>query len=179
MATIKIQIKGVAAELALGNYKASDTTIMNNWEDFYHYNELVHQSLLLADHIKLINIEVDGKLLYTGKIPALQFEKQRSYRPHLMDQALYLRTECAENALFECEFEADSFDKTKLKFETQDYDLLFKVGEHFVAKLIYEDQELDLNWVSAQSVGSICVLCKYDQGFLVPMYDAIRKIESN
>ena len=78
MAKIKIQLKGVAAELALGNYMPTDPTIMKNWEDFYHYNDLIHHSQLLADYIELINIEVDDKLLYTGKIPAAQFKEQKS-----------------------------------------------------------------------------------------------------
>lgn len=178
MAKIKIQIKGVAAELVLGNYMPTDPTIMKNWEDFYHYNDLIHQSQLLADYIELISIEVDDKLLYTGKIPAIQFKEQKSYSPVLVHRALYLRTECAEKALYECEFETANFDKTKLVFETQNYDLLFKVGEHFVSKLIYEGRELELNWVSGQAIGNLCILCRYENGFLVPIYDAIKKIES-
>ena len=178
MAKIKIQIKGVAAELVLGNYMPTDATIMNNWEDFYHYSDLIHKSQLLADYIELITIEVDGKIIYTGKIPAQQFEEEKSYSPALVDRAIYLRTECAENANYECEFETDNFDKDLLLFKTQDYDLLFKIGKHFVSKLIYKEQTLELNWISAQSIGNLCILCRYENGYLIPLYDAINKKES-
>ncbi|MEI8273627.1 MAG: hypothetical protein WCG08_13480, partial [Paludibacter sp.] len=92
---------------------------------------------------------------------------------------LYLRTECAEQAVYQCEFEAEQFDKMKLFFETQDYDLLFKVGNSFISKIIYEDKVLHLEWVSAKPVGNICLLCRAENGFLVPVYDAVGKIAVN
>ena len=64
----------------------------------------------------------------------------------------------------------------KLLFETQDYDLLFKVGISFLSKIIYDNQELNLEWVSAKPVGNICLLCRAENGYLVPLYDAVRKI---
>jgi hypothetical protein len=59
MQKIKISISGVAAEIVLGNYMPTDPNIMNNWEEFYHYNDLIHKSLLLADYVSEIKISVD------------------------------------------------------------------------------------------------------------------------
>lgn len=179
MSTIQITLKCVAAELTLGSYMPKDATIFNNWEDFYHFNDQIHVSQLLAGHISEIEIRQDGKVLFTGKIPVGQFKIQKSFSPVLKEKALYLRTECAEQAVYQCEFEAEQFDKMKLFFETQDYDLLFKVGNSFISKIIYEDKVLHLEWVSAKPVGNICLLCRAENGFLVPVYDAVGKIAVN
>ena len=179
MSTIQITLKGVAAELTLGSYMPKDATIFNNWEDFFHFNDLIHVSQLLAEHISEIEIKQDAEVIFTGKIPAGQFKTQKSFLPVLKDKALYLRTECAEQAVYRCEFELEQFDKMKLMFETQDYDLLFKVGNSFLSKMTYEDKELNLEWVSAKPVGNICLLCRFENGYLVPVYDAVRKIAVN
>ncbi len=179
MSTIQITLKGIAAELTLGSYMPKDATIFNNWEDFYHFNDLIHVSQLLAEHISEIEIKQDAEVIFTGKIPTSQFKLQKSFSPVLKDKALYLRTECAEEAVYQCEFEVERFDKMKLMFETQDYDLLFKVGNSFLSKMTYEDKELNLEWVSAKPVGNICVLCRFENGYLVPVYDAVRKIAVN
>jgi hypothetical protein len=176
MSTIKIKLSGVAAEITLGSYMPADTTIFNNWEEFYHYNDLVHESQLLADYISEIQISEDDQVIFTGKIAASQLKPQKSYSPVLKDKALYLRTECAEQAVYQCEIELADFDKTKLSFETQDYDLLFKVGNSFLAKIMYNDMALPLEWVSGKPVGNICVLCKFENGFLIPVYDAVNKL---
>ncbi|MEI6753997.1 MAG: hypothetical protein WCK78_12640 [Paludibacter sp.] len=176
MFIIQITLKGVAAELTLGSYMPKDATIFNNWEDFYHFNDLIHASQLLAEHISEIEIRQDEELIFTGKIPPSQFKAQKSSSPVLTQKALYLRTECAEQAVYQCEFEVDQFDKMKLMFETQDYDLLFKVGSSFLSKVNYEGKELNLDWVSGKSLGNICLLCRAENGYLVPVYDAVRKI---
>jgi len=36
-----------------------------------------------------------------------------------------------------------------------------------------------LEWISAHPVGDICLLCRFDNGFLVPVYDAINKVAVN
>ena len=176
MSKIQIQLIGVAAELVLGNYMPKDATIFNNWEDFYHYNDLIHQSQMLVEHISEIRIKQDEDVIFTGKIPVAHIHPQKSTAPVLVQSALYLRTECAEQAVYQCEFESESFDKMKLKFETQDYDLLFKVGKSFLSKVLYEDNELILDWISGKPVGNICVICRFENGFLVPVYDAVRKL---
>lgn len=176
MSNITIQLTGVAAELALGNYMPKDATIFNNWEDFYHYNDLIHTSQLLAEHISGIEIKQDDEVIFTGLIPSAHVQPQKSISPVLVHQALYLRTECAEQAVYKCEFEADDFDKNNLFFETQDYDLLFKVGKSFLSKVMYDGKELPLEWVSGKPVGNICVLCRFENGYLVPVYDAVKKI---
>ena len=51
MSDITIQFTGVAAELVLGSYMPKDATIFNNWEEFFHYNNLINVSQLLTDHI--------------------------------------------------------------------------------------------------------------------------------
>lgn len=179
MSLIQIQLTGVGAELTLGNYMPKDATIFNNWEDFYHYNDLIHESQLLADYISEIQIKQDDEMIFTGKIPPSQLKLQKSYSPVLKQKALYLRTECAEKAVFQCTLEVESFDKMKLTFETQDYDLLFKVGNSFLSKVKYDGLELNLDWISAKPVGNICVLCRFDNGYLVPVYDAVNKLALN
>lgn len=176
MSTIQITLTGVAAELTLGSYMPKDATIFNNWEEFFHFNDLIHESQLLAEHISEIEIQQDGKVLFTGKIPLSQFKAQKSSSPVMKEKALYLRTECAEQAVYRCEFETAQFDKMKLLFETQDYDLLFKVGNSFLSKMTYEGKEISLEWVSAKPLGNICLLCRAENGYLVPVYDAVRKI---
>ncbi|MEI7502010.1 MAG: hypothetical protein WCJ61_01885 [Paludibacter sp.] len=175
---IQIQIKGIAAELTLGNYMPKDTTIFNNWEDFFHYNDLIHQSQLMMEHVSEIEIKQDDNVIFTGKIPATHIHAQKSTSPVLQNRALYLRTECVEEAIFQCEFEVENFDKMKLRFETQDYDLLFKVGNSFLSKVLYDQSVLDLEWKSAKPVGNLCVLCRFENGFLVPIYDAVNKVSS-
>ncbi|MBN2765787.1 MAG: hypothetical protein JXR27_05385 [Paludibacteraceae bacterium] len=179
MQTIKISISGVAAELVLGNYMPTDPNIMNNWENFYHYNDLIHKSMLLADYVSEIKISVDNAEVYVGKIPLDAFIAEKSIVPAMLERALYLRTECVENAVFECEFEAESFEKQKLKFFTQDFDHLFKVGTSFITEMTYDNIKIELNWVKAEPVGNICLLCRFENGYLVPVYDAIRKIEAS
>ena len=176
MSRITIQFTGVAAELVLGNYMPKDATIFNNWEEFFHYNDLIHVSELLVEHISNIEIKQDDAVIFTGLIPTGQIRQQKSESPVLVEKALYLRTECAEQAVYNCEFEADDFDKRKLFFETQDYDLLFKMGSSYLARVLYEGKELPLEWVSGKPVGNICLLCRFENGFLVPVYDAVKKL---
>jgi len=176
MSKITIIITGVAAELVLGRYMPTDTTIFNNWEEFFHYNDLIHMSELLMDHISKVEIKKEDSVIFTGLIPSGQIRQQKSESPVLLDKALYLRTECAEQAVYKCEFEADDFDKSKLFFETQDYDQLFKVGSSYLTKLLYDGRKLQLEWVSGKQVGNICLLCRFENGFLVPVYDAVNKL---
>lgn len=179
MPTINIQLTGVSVELALGHYLPTDTTIFKNWEDFYHYNDLVHVSQLLTDYISGIEIRVGEQVVFSGKIPQAHIKPQKSFSPVMENRALYLRTECAEEAVYQCSLEADDFDKKNLFFETQDYDALFKTGSSFLSKVVYGGREHDLQWVSGKPVGNICVLCRYEGGYLVPVYDAIKKVEAN
>jgi hypothetical protein len=176
MSKIQIQFTGIAAELALGNYMPKDSTIFNNWEDFYHFNDLIHNSQLLTEHISEIQIKQDDELIFTGKIPSNQIKPQKSFAPALLQHALYLRTECAEQAVYQCTFETENFDKMKLFFETQDYNLLFKVGQSFLSKALYDGNELALEWVSGKPVGNICLLCRFENGCLIPIYDAVNKL---
>jgi len=178
MSKINIQLTGVAAELTLGNYMPTDPTIMSNWEDFYHYNDLIHVSQLITDHISEIQIEQDDEVIFTGQIPTNHISNQKSISPIFVQRALYLRTECAEQAVYECNFETENFDRSKLFFKTQDYDLLFKVGSSFLSKITYDKKELNIEWVSGKPVGNICLLCRFENGYLVPLFDAIKKIES-
>ena len=179
MQKVKISISGVAAELVLGNYMPTDPNIMNNWEEFYHYNDLIHKSLLLADYVSEIKISLDNTEVFNGKIPVEAFSAEKSFVPAMVERALYLRTECVENAVFECEFETEEFDKQKLKFFTQDYDHLFKVGTSFITEMTYDSNKTELNWVKAEPVGNICLLCRFENGYLIPVYDAIRKVEAS
>lgn len=173
---IQIQLKGISAELTLGNYMPKDTTIFDNWEDFFNYNDLIHNSQLMMEHISEIEIKQDNEVIFTGKIPATAIQPQKSFSPVFENSALYLRTECVEEAIYYCEFETESFDKMKLKFETQDYDSLFKVGNSFLSKILYDQKKLELEWKSAKPIGNICVLCRFENGFLVPIYDAVNKV---
>lgn len=176
MSKITLRLTGVATEIALGNYMPQDSTIFNNWEDFYHYNDLIHTSQLLTEHISEIEIKQEEEVIYSGQIPASQFRTQKSISPILLHRALYLRTECAEQAVYQCTFEVENFDKTKLFFETQDYDMLFKVGNSFLAKTTYNGIELNLEWLSGKPVGNICLLCRFENGYLHPLYDAVNKL---
>jgi len=176
MSKIKIRITGIGAELTLGNYMPRDATIFNDWQEFFHFDDLIHETQLLAEHVAEIEIRQDDVVVFTGKIPDTKFQSQKSYSPVLVPQALYLRTECAEQAVYQCEFEMDDFDKNKLFFETQDYDLLFKVGKSFVTQVIYDHQPFPLEWVSGKPVGNICLLCRFQDGYLVPVYDAVKKM---
>ncbi len=177
MSKITLYIKGVAAELVLGNYMPKDPAIFENWEEFYHYNDLIHESQLLSNHISEIQILVDDESVFTGNIPASQFIVQKSISPVMVHRALYLRTECVEQADFQCVFDVGNFDKRKLFFETQDYDLLFKVGNSFLSKIKYEDVEIKPEWKKGTPVGNLCMLCRFENGYLIPLYDAVNKIE--
>lgn len=176
MSKIKIRITGIGAELALGNYMPRDATIFNDWQEFFHFDDLIHETQLLTEYVAEIEIRQDDVVVFTGKIPDTKFQSQKSYSPVLVPQALYLRTECAEQAVYQCEFEMDDFDKNKLFFETQDYDLLFKVGKSFVIQVLYDHQPFPLEWISGKPVGNICLLCRFQDGYLVPVYDALKKM---
>ncbi len=178
MPKINLKISGIAAELALGHYMPTDSTIMNDWQEFYHYNDLIHTSQLLTDYIAEIELKQDDSVLYSGKIPVGNVHARNSFTPAMVHRALYLRTECAEQAVYQCEFDVDNFDLTKLVFETQDYDMLFKVGQSFLSGLLYDNQPLNLEWISGKPLGNICLLCRFENGFLVPVYDAVNKIEA-
>lgn len=178
MSKIEIEIKGVSAELVLGNYMPKDPTIYENWEEFYHYDDLIHESQLLSDYVTEITILKDGEQAFKGNIPASKLNAQKSFIPVMQQGALYLRTECVENAVYRCEFETPDFELSKLSFETQDYDLLFKVGKSFIVCPVYDGKPLQLTWISATPVGNICLLCRCDNGYLIPVYDAINKIEA-
>ena len=175
MSKINIQLSGVAAELVLGNYMPMDSTIYNDWLEFYHFNDIIHETQLLSEYVVEIEIKQDGVIVFNGKIPDRSFLPVKSFSPVLVQQSLYLRTECAENAVFQGDFETVNFDINKLLFETQDYDLLFKVGKSFISKMIYDNSPLPLVWMSAHPVGDICLLCRYVNGYLVPLYDAVNK----
>jgi len=178
MSHLSIQFTGVGAELVLGNYKPEDTTIFNDWQEFFNYNDLIHESQLLTEHISELLITRDEEIVFQGRIPSPQIQAQKSFSPALVPQALYLRTECAENAIYRCELDTEEFDISKLSFETQDYDLLFKVGKSFLSRLLYDGNELKPEWVSAVPVGNICVLCRAENGCLVPVYNAVGKVYS-
>ena len=176
MPKINIQLKGVGAELVLGKYMPKDATIFNNWEEFFHYNDVLHVSQLISDHITEMVIEVDNVEVYKGKISPEKFKSQKSISPLLVENSLYLRTECAEQVVYSCSFEADVFESEKLIFEIQDHESLFKVGRSFVSNIRYNDTKYILEWSSAVPIGNICVLCRFENGFLVPIYDAVNKI---
>jgi|GEM_PF-682761 len=175
MSKFKIKIQGVAAELALGTYLPADKTIYNNWEDFYKYNDVLHTSQLIADYISEIEILENDNSIYKGKIPARQFVKEKSFLPNMIENGVYLRTECIENATYETELEISGFNITKLTFATQDYELIFRSAKEFVSKVLYDNMPLELTWVKGEPIGNICLLCGYRNGFLVPLYDAITK----
>lgn len=178
MGKIKIEIKGVSAELALGNYMPKDPTIYNDWQDFYHYADLIHESQLLSNYINEITIWKDDEEIFKGKIPLNQFKTQKSFCPAMEQNGFYLRTECVENAIYSGEFESNEFNLNKLFFETQDYDLLFKTGTAFITNILYENKKIELEWNNGQAIGNICLLCKFENGYLIPTYDAINKVES-
>ncbi len=178
MERIEIEIKGVSAELVLGSYMPDDPTIYNEWQEFFRYDDLIHESQLLSDYVSEITIRKDGEQVFTGHIPSGKFKPRKSFMPAMEQGALYLRTECVENAEYRCEFETESFDLNKLFFDTQDYDLLFKVGKSFVTNPVYDNKPLELTWVSGKPVGNLCLLCRFDNGYLVPVYDAVNKVES-
>lgn len=179
MSKIKINIQGVAAELSLGNYTPIDKTIFDNWEDFYKYNDVLHESQLVADHITEIEIWIDEKLHFKGKIPAKQFIAAKSFMPKMTEDSLYLRTECVENASYSVETEIDNFDMNKLTFTTQDYELIFKAAKEFVSSISYDNKKLELEWLKGEPLGNICLLCGYQNGYLLPIYDAIKKAYAN
>jgi hypothetical protein len=175
---IKIKITGVGAELVMGNYLTYDTLIFTNWEEFYHYNDVLHQAQLLIEHITEIEITNDGVSLYKGLIPKNAIFPQKSYSPLFEQGAFYLRTECVEQCVYTCNFETEDLDLSNFRFESQDYNMLFKVGKSFLVELSYANQPLTLEWHSGKPIGNICLLCKYDSGYLVPVYDAVNKISS-
>ena len=176
MSVITIEIKGVSAELALGNYMPGDSTILNDWQEFFHYNDLIHESQLLSDYITEIIIKQGDEVICQRKNPPFfKQEKQKSFCPVMEQDKFYLRTELVENAVYKAEFEVEDFDISKLAFETQDYDLLFKVGNSFVNGLLYNNRKVDLIWEKGEPVGNICLLCKFGYGYLVPVYDAVKK----
>lgn len=179
MSVITIQLSGVAAELALGNYMPTDATIQHNWEEFYHYNDLIHNTQLITEHVSSIRIQKDEEVVFEGRIPEKVLKPQKSFCPVLVHRALYLRTECAEEAVFEANFECDNFEISKLTVETQEYDLIFKVGKSFIQHLNYDGKTIELEWKSGKPIGNICLLCRFEDGYLVPIYDAVRKIEAN
>jgi hypothetical protein len=179
MNKIGITIKGVAAELVLGNYMPTDSTIMNDWSEFYHYNDILHDSLLMMSHIKSVEIKCDNRVVYEGFISDNQISPQKSFLPALVHRALYLKTECIEEAAYVCELETDDFKVENLVFETQDFDQIFKVGKSFLANISYEGQSYKPEWVNGKPVGNLCLLCRYEDGYLIPIYDAIAKVENN
>ena len=176
---LQIEISGIAAEIVLGKYMPKDATIFNNWEEFYHFNDVLHQSQLLAEYRLDISVTHLGNIIFQGRIQDKQVVSQKSFSPALLPLSLYLRTECAEKAIYECSIDTDNFDFSKLSIETQDYGLLFSVGKSFVASAFYDGKRLELEWKSAVPAGNICVLCRAENGCLIPVYDAIKKIAAN
>ncbi len=175
MGVVKIQLKGVGVELALGEYPKIDTKIFEEWTEFFNYNNLVHNSHLLQDHLSEVIITEDEIQIYKGKLTECTKSVQKSFEPSFEESHLYLRTECVEQAVYQCEFTTEDFDISKLVIETQDYDHLFKTGKSFIANLLYQNKVLELEWLSADSIGNICLLCKFENGYLIPIYDAITK----
>ncbi len=176
MNKIRIEIEGVAAEIVLGNYMPADTTIMNNWEDFYRYNDLIHKTLLLKDYISAFRVIVNEQEIEQLGQRKIKYEHSKTVVPVMQQDALYLRTECVEDAHFVCEFEtAEEFDLTQLVASIQDFDAMFKVGNAFIEELQYKGAKLNLEWQGGKPLGNICLLCGYNNGYLVPIYDAIKK----
>src|ERR1035437_1453273 len=176
MSKIRIQLTGVGAELVIGNYMPKDSTIFNDWQEFYRYNDIIHEAQLLADQVSEIDIRQDDEVVFKGLIPEVKFRQQKSFAPVMFPMGLYLRSECAEMSIYLCEFEVDNFDRNKLYLETQDYNRLFKVGHSFITNLLYDNQTYTLEWISGKRIGEICLLCRYDSGNLIPLYDAIKKL---
>ncbi len=177
MQKIKIAITGVAAELVLGNYMPTDATIMNEWSEFYHYNDVMHDSQLIMSHLREVTITCDDVIDFQNVIPDTQVVRQKTIMPALIDGGLYLKTECVEEAQYLCEFEANEFDIEKVVFQTQDYDHFFKVGTDFLVNIRYDTQIIKPEWVSGKPVGNLCLLCRFENGYLIPIYDAIAKVE--
>lgn len=178
MANIHIQISAVGVELVLGTYLPHDTFIFSDWQEFYRYNDIIHSAHIIADHVKNIKITVDGEVLYEGIIPHNQFVEQKSFSPFLVPESLYLRTECVEECVCSCTFESDIFELDKLLFETQDYDFLFKVSQKFINKITYNSVPLEFEWTAKKAIGNICLLCRYNAGYLHPLYDAVNKLST-
>lgn len=176
MSKIKIVMKGVGVEIVLGNYMPTDMTILNNWEEFFHYNDLIHTSQLLNDHLQEVSVFVDETPLMNLNLHKIPVIREKSFSPVLSQNSLYLRTECAENAIFQCDFEIENFKPELLKIQIQDYDGLFKTGQSFITSFIYDDIKLIPRWSSADPIGNICIICRHENGFLIPEYDCIRKI---
>lgn len=174
----KIELKGVAVELVLGDYMPTDTTILNNWEEFYHYNNLLHVSQLIPEHLTELSVFENNQLIFKNNSHLFKKVAERSFSPVMIQDALYLRTECAENAIFSCELEADGFDFTKIQFHTQDYDGLFRTGKSFLSFLSYENLKITPEWQSGIPIGNICLVCRFENGYLIPEYDAIKKVSS-
>jgi hypothetical protein len=162
MGIVKIQLKGVGVELALGEYPKTDVKIFEEWTEFFNYNNLVHNSHLMLDHLSEVIITEDEILLYKGKLTSTKHSVQKNIEPLFDEGQLYLRTECVEQAVYQCEFTTNKFDITKLVIETQEYDHLFKTAKAFISNLLYDDELLKLEWLSADSIGNICMLCKYE-----------------
>lgn len=175
MGVIKIQLKGVGVELALGEYPRTDTKIFEEWTEFFNYNNLVHTSHLMLNHLSEVIITDDDVQIYKGKLSDCKQSIQHSFEFPLEEGHLYLRTECVEQAVYQCEFTTDDFDSAKLVIEIQEYDHLFKTAKVFISNLLYEKELLNLDWVSADPIGNICLLCKYENAYLIPIYDAVTK----
>lgn len=179
MDKIKIEMKGVGVELVLGSYMPTDSTILKNWEEFFHYNDLIHESCLLADYVKECVIWKNDTIIYQNVLGNDMFQTQKSILPVMRQDELYLRTECAENAEYVVRFETEKFDIQLLTFMTQDFYGLFSTGKSFVVEVKYDNKRVKPEWQSATPIGNICVLCRYDNGFLIPEYDAINKLKSS
>ena len=177
MTKINIQLTGIGAELVLGKYMPKDQTIFNDWQDFYRYNDLIHEAELLSEHVAELLIRQDEEVIFKGIIPETKFQSQKSFMPKLFPLAIYLKTECAEYAVYQCEFEAEDFDPDKLFFETQDYGKLFKVGRSYITNMLYDNQKLQLEWVSGKRIGEACYICRCNEGDLEPIFDAIKRVE--
>ena len=57
-------------------------------------------------------------------------------------------------------------------------DFLFKVGNAFLDKIFYNGLPLQAEWQSGKPAGNICLLCRCENGYLVPLFDAINKKEA-
>jgi hypothetical protein len=56
--------------------------------------------------------------------------------------------------------------------------MLFKTAQSFLTGVLYEDKKTTPEWQSGKPIGNICVLCRYENGYLVPLYDAIKKVNA-
>jgi hypothetical protein len=175
MSKIKIILEGVSAELVVGTYSISDTTIFNDWTEFYNYNDIFHSSLLLSSYIKTIKVICDEMLVFQGPIPYNLIHTQQTIFFSLRQGEDYLRTECIEEANFKCEFETESFNMQLLKFEIQDFGSIFKADKSFLSNISYQGVPQLTHWESAKPIGNICLLCRFNSGYMVPIYDAITK----